>query len=75
MSRIGDTATLRALIKVLLTSFSGAFLGAVWVAYAALKFGDLSHAWLPLSALGAVAVCGMMVILPRPFFRPGMSNR
>ena len=74
MNKSRDSETLKQLIKMLISSFLCAFLGAGWVAYAAIELGDLGYVWLPLSAVGAVVACGVMLALSRSYFRLHMLN-
>lgn len=74
MNRTRDLETVKALIKVLLSSFVGSFIGAGWVAYAAIQHGASGYFWLPLSAMGAMTACLIMLALYRPFVRARVSN-
>ena len=66
MKRSRDFETLKVSIKVLLSSFLAAFIGAAWVAYIAIQLGAEGSVWLPVSAVGAAVVCVIMQALPRP---------
>ena len=73
MNRDRNFSSLKAMIKVLLSSFIGAFIGAGWAAYLAVQLGK-GHGWLPLSVVGAMAVCGLMLVLFRPSFGKRIFN-
>lgn len=74
MSRTIDLEKAKVLTRMLLSSFAGSFIGAAWVAYGAIKFGASGSFWLPLSAVGAMTVCLMMLALSRPTARGQILN-
>lgn len=56
----------KSLIVALLLSFAGAFTGAAWIAYTAVRFGASTGFWVPVSVAGAALGCALIFSVLRP---------
>lgn len=56
----------KSLIAALLLSFAGAFMGAAWIAYTAVRLGASTSLWVSVSGAGAALGCALIFSVLRP---------